>query len=113
MGQYKDSTFLSKARNKKGNGPDYYGQVEVSEDLIRYLASQLKAGEEPILRTAIWRKENDRGVYLSMQLSVPRETEGGGARSGRSAERSERGGARRAESRRRDDDDEDPDEIPF
>lgn len=75
---YTDSCFLSKAKDKRSqNSPDYYGQIEFSQDTIRYLAEQLRAGAEPKLRVAVWRKENERGVYLSMQLSVPRAQEGG------------------------------------
>lgn len=108
--RYTDSCFLSKAQDKRNsNSPDYFGQVEFSEETIRYLAQQLREGE-PKLRVALWRKENDRGVYLSMQLSVPQER--GEGRQAQRRSSSERRSARRVEPREMDDDQLD-DEIPF
>lgn len=105
--RYDDSCLLSKSREKRNeNSPDYYGQITFSEEMIRYLAGQLKDRAEPTLRVALWRKENDRGVYLSMQLSKPRsEVERGGGGGGRRL---------RPASRPRDPEEDDlNDEIPF
>lgn len=108
--KYADSCFLSKAEDKRSkNSPDYYGKVEISEETIRHLASTFKEGAPPILRVALWRKENDRGVYLSMQLSVPQEQEGRKASRGSSLRRTE---TRRVEPKQEFSGDLD-DEIPF
>lgn len=120
MSKYADSALLSKAREKRGNGPDYYGRLEFSEDTIRYLAQCLREGKEPILRIAVWRKENDRGVYLSSQVSIPREAEDGGSRRTQAARGQQRDAFddRRPTTRRSDPvsnrpDDDFDDEIPF
>jgi len=110
---YENSALLSKAKDKRNsNSPDYYGQVTLTEDVIRYLAQQHKSNGTPSLRVAVWRKENDRGVYLSMSLSIPRE----GAASGGAPARPSRPPARQAASKydeRQSVDDDFNDEIPF
>ena len=77
--KYLDSGLMSHARNKKSDSsPDFYGEVEFSEDTIRYLAGQLRDGSDPKLRVAIWRKSNDKGTYLKLVVSEPLPGGGGG-----------------------------------
>ncbi len=78
-----DNCFLSKTREKRSpNSPDYWGEIPLSQELIRYLAAQIRDGGEPVAKVALWRKENANGVYLSMNLSIPREAQQSSQRGG-------------------------------
>ncbi len=125
--KYPNSGLLSHARDKKSEkSPDFYGTVELNEELVRYLATQIKLEEPASMRVAIWRRSNDRGTYLSMTLSEPQEGSGQRGNQRRASGRDEGWGAdnndRRLSSRGERNDDrrgqsrnEDPfdDEIPF
>lgn len=116
---YENNAFLNKSKNKKSaNSPDYWGNITFDEAVVRHLARQIRDGAEPTLRLALWRKENTKGVYLSISASIPQERQEEEGRSPR------RAAPRRAPTRNRDDDeyederrgasdDDDEAEIPF
>ena len=52
--------------------PVYSGNVEIGQDLLRYLVDEIKAGREAKLQLAGWKRQSKKGEeYLSLQLSKP------------------------------------------
>ena len=66
-----DSANFFYVRNKRNpNAPDLKGEVILSEDLMNELVSNWKAGTQPRIDIAIWKKTSERaGEYFSLRVS--------------------------------------------
>lgn len=109
---------VSKTQEKRSDkAPDYWGNIEISEELIRSLAFKLKNGEKPMLKIGLWRKENSRGVYLRLNLSEPRTNnyDQRPPQSRPQRQASQQGGGQKLQPRQQQYQEEDPldDEVPF
>lgn len=96
-----DNCIMSKSMNKRNeNAPDFYGKMEVSPELLRYLNQAAQNGSAEI-ELSMWKKTNDRGTYLSLQIKKPYQPAG----------RQNGGGSYNSRPQSREDDFDD--EIPF
>lgn len=69
---------LNRSTQKKGpNSPDYFGNLQMDEECIRYLVGQIKSGNQlPKLDVSGWLKESKNGKFISLSLGTPYEKTG-------------------------------------
>ena len=99
-------------RDKRGNdrAPDWSGDLELAEDVVRFLVGEIKAGREPKIRIAGWIKQGRKDEFMSIRGEKPYQKDGDRQDSRRDERRDDRRDDRRS---RRDDPFDDGDQIPF
>lgn len=80
MTQYDNSNrgvLFANERKTRPNQPDFTGNVELSRELLAFLASELSAGREPKLAISGWSKVGKSGKkFLSLSVDKPYRPEG-------------------------------------
>lgn len=73
--QYPNGGIFFENRQKRNDrAPDYQGTLDIGEDTIRYLVTEIKAGRDPKLSISGWNKVSGKGnAFISMKVEKPRE----------------------------------------
>jgi hypothetical protein len=54
------------ARKTSDKHPDYTGNLEITEEVLRDLIAQAKAGKTPKMDLSGWKKQSGKGPFVSM-----------------------------------------------
>jgi hypothetical protein len=85
-------SLFTNDRKEAPNHPDYEGYCEFSEEVVRSLVEQLKAGEVPKCDLKGWKKQSNKTgkTFLSLSAKLPykRNSPDGNRQSGNSNRRS-------------------------
>lgn len=69
-----DGTLGPNTKQHNPNAPQYTGKITFGQDIIQYLNECVQAGIEPVVYLGGWKKQNERGSFISLKANRPMNT---------------------------------------